>query len=50
MTKCGSDFTNTFRDLSLVTKDAEMQVEDLSALEALSIKNIAPKEAKLMSI
>ena len=45
MYRCGSDFTNTFRSMSLVTKEAEMQVEDLSALQALSIENSAPKEA-----
>ena len=36
MSLCGSDFTNTFRDLALVTKSIGMEDEDRVALSALS--------------
>ena len=36
MSLCGSDFTNTFRDLALVTKSIGMEEEDRVALSALS--------------
>ena len=36
MSLCGSDFTNTFRDLALVTKSIGMEDEDRAALSALS--------------
>ena len=41
---CGSDFTNTFRDLALVTNSLGMEHEDRAALDALSLKNTVPKE------
>lgn len=44
MTTCGSDFTNTFRDLSMISKDKGMTEDDIIALEALAVKNTAPKE------
>ena len=49
METCGSDFTNTFRDMAKVSKAADMTEADQEALVALSTKNTAPKEALLMS-
>ena len=46
---CGSDFTNTFRDLALVTKSIGMEDEDRAALVALSLKNTVPKEGLIAS-
>jgi len=47
METCMSDFTNTFRDLSLLSKDADMTESDQAALQALCKKNTAPKDGFL---
>ena len=48
METCGSDFTNTFRDLSKISKSAEMTEEDKEGLQAL-VKNTASKEGMILS-
>lgn len=47
MATCGSDFTNTFRDLSKITKNVEVTEEDEKAIQALQ-KHSAPKEGLLL--
>ena len=50
MTVCGSDFTNTFRDLSKLSKSSSITEEDEPVIQTLCKANSAPKEALLMRL
>ena len=44
MQTCGSDFTNTFRDLAKLSKSEEISDEDAEVLKTLYKANSAPAE------
>jgi hypothetical protein len=48
MATCGSDFTNTFRDLAKLSKAATITPDDEQTIQTISSTYSAPKQALVM--